>query len=136
MWYDPAYTCTDSTGTLLPCWLGANPFPTLNGRSVLGIYQKYLVRGAISRTELLNISFATTCFEPFLGLLCLLVLIELENFLVRPFLSSFRKYSAQGVILDRSGRAPPSITLGSGEESFHSAVLRGSVNVFYERIRR
>lgn len=23
MWYDPAYTCTDSTGTLLPCWLGA-----------------------------------------------------------------------------------------------------------------
>ncbi|QCD93695.1 hypothetical protein DEO72_LG5g1771 [Vigna unguiculata] len=83
VWYDPAYTCTDSTGTLIPCWLAANPFPTLNRRSVLGIYQKDLVRGAISRTELLNISFATTCFEPFLGLLCLLVLIELENFLVR-----------------------------------------------------
>jgi len=120
VWYDPAYTCTDSTGTLLPCWLGANPFPTLNGRSVLGIYQKDLVRGAISRTELLNISFATTCFEPFLGLLCLLVLIELENFLVRPFLSSFRKVRLCSGSNLRSGRAPPSITLGGGIIPFSS----------------
>jgi len=32
-------------------WLGANPFPTLNRRSILGFYQKDLVREAISRTE-------------------------------------------------------------------------------------
>lgn len=96
------------------------PFPTLNGRSVLGIYQKFLVRGAISRTELLNISFATTCFEPFLGLLCLLVLIELENFLVRPFLSSFRKVRLCSGSNLRSGRAPPSITLGGGIIPFSS----------------
>lgn len=96
------------------------PFPTLNGRSVRGIYPKSLVRGAISRTELLNISFATTCFEPFLGLLCLLVLIELENFLVRPFLSSFRKVRLCSGSNLRSGRAPPSITLGGGIIPFSS----------------
>lgn len=41
--------------------------------------------------------------------------------------------SAQGVIDDR---VVPPLPSPSGEESFHSAVLRGSVNVFDERIRR
>lgn len=44
-----------------------------------------------------------------------------------------KSYSAQGVIDDR---VVPPLPSPSGEESFHSAVLRGSVNVFDERIRR
>ncbi|KAK7356749.1 hypothetical protein VNO80_16024 [Phaseolus coccineus] len=98
VWYDPAYTCTDSTGTLLPCWLGANPFPSI----------------PYAERKLCNYVLRT-----FPGIVVPACPHRIGELFGTPLPLFFLKRLCSGSNL-RSGRAPPSITLGGGIIPFSS----------------